>query len=113
VKAVAGATQTELPRAQTVRFYPHRGLGYKREKDHLALEGVDKTLCGISLVPGMSSGTHLPAPFDADAGYSCQRCVRALRRHGPVRVRSRISYWDDGVAAIVTAPATTSAEVSP
>lgn len=92
------------PRAQTVRFYPRRGLGYRREKDHLALEGVDKTLCGISLVPGESSGTHLQAPFYADQPFSCARCVAALRRVGPVRVFSRISYWDDGGSAVITAP---------
>jgi len=92
------------PHAQVVRFYPRHGLGYKREKDHLALCDVDATLCGISLVPGASSGTHLRAPFDAAANYSCQRCVAALRRRGPVRVFSRISFWDNGTESIVAAP---------
>lgn len=95
-----------LPFAQTVRFYPRRGVGYRRELDHLALADAETTLCGIKLGMGHSSGTHLTAEFHPEEPFSCRRCVAGLRRVGPVRMTVSHSYFTDGRDRIVSAPQT-------
>ncbi|MTD47301.1 hypothetical protein GKE82_24150 [Conexibacter sp. W3-3-2] len=91
-----------IAHADVVNFYPRRGLGYRHEKDHLALHGATRTLCGRACEDfPRSSGTRVNKEFDPSAPWACKACLRSLQIHGPVRVFHRISFWDVGTTTVV------------
>jgi len=98
-------TAETLPEAMVVRFYPRRGLGYKHEKDHVALTGQARTFCGLEAENfPKSSGTAVSGVvFDPSVPWACKRCRAALAKRGPVRMFSRISFYDNGTWSTVTA----------